>query len=63
MPRSHATQRKWKTLSRIMKDAEAEIERRIISKEENLCVSGLYGRRSLDPTAREAINNVNERGG
>lgn len=56
MSRSHRKQREWRNLACIMERADLEIERQRISAEENLCVSGLYGRQ--DPTARTALNNI-----
>jgi len=58
MPRRHAKQREWKKLSQIMKSVEADIDKQIICADENLCLSGLYGYRQRDPTARNAIRNV-----
>lgn len=61
MARSHKKQREWKRLSRIMKQVDEEMEKRITEADENLCVSGLYGKRQSDPTARDAIRNIERR--
>ncbi|MBP2659698.1 MAG: hypothetical protein H6Q69_2730 [Firmicutes bacterium] len=58
MARSNRKRREWRRLDRIMKVVDLEIEKQLICAEENLCVSGLYGRRQKEPTAQKALNNI-----
>jgi len=57
MARSHRKQREWKKMACIMENADLEIDRLQIRADEYLCISGLYGRRQKDPTARKALCN------
>ena len=57
MARSHRKRREWKKIASIMENADLEIERLQIRADEYLCISGLYGRRQKDPTARKVLCN------
>jgi hypothetical protein len=41
-----------------MEEADLEIKKQQIEAETNLCISGLYGRRQSDPTAKQALANT-----
>lgn len=58
MARSNKKRHEWKRLCFIMEAVDQEIEKQLIQADEDLCVSGLYGRRQSDPTAKTAIFNT-----
>ena len=61
MARTNRKRRQNKRLYTTIAEAEKEIQRQQTYAEENLCVSGLYGSRVKDPTARKAINSLEQR--